>query len=213
MNLKSLRPAIYIFNLLLALAIFVLTKNMNADSAIQAQKLIQIYALVSLGYLYLALLASPLYAAFPTLPYKGQYVFARRALGVSAFFFAALHVYMVTGGSISVLSGFFALEGQALIAIVAGMIAFWILAILAVTSFDVVIQKLTYKRWKFIHRLVYLAGILIVIHAVMLGSHFVNLSTAIPYVFWIAFAFLLILEVIRITKFVLKLKNSVATKA
>ncbi len=58
------------------------------------------------------------------------------------------------------------------------------------------------NKWKPLHRLVYVAGVLIVMHAVQLGTHFVDLSEAIPQLFFAALAVLFLLEIIRVEKYV-----------
>jgi len=75
---------------------------------------------------------------------------------------------------------------------------------MAATSFDFVIAKMTFKKWKLLHRLIYLAGIFILIHALLLGTHFRDLSETIPQIMFIAVFFLLILEGLRIDFFMQK---------
>src|SRR5690606_25227257 len=43
--------------------------------------------------------------------------------------------------------------------------------IMAATSFDVVVRYMTPKRWKLLHRFVYGAGILVIIHIWSVGTH------------------------------------------
>lgn len=166
-------------------------------------QLVQIYALCAVVFLYLALLASPLYKAFPTFPFKPVYIKARRALGVSAFLFGALHGSVVFFKLLNGFRGLAFLNGKPLLAIIFSVFALLILLILTVTSLDPLVKKLG-RLWKPIHRLVYLAGILIVIHALLLGSHFVDLSARIPQLFFIALFVLLALEALRLFTFIQK---------
>lgn len=166
-------------------------------------RLVQIYALCAVVFLYLALLASPLYKALPGFPFKPVYIKARRALGVSAFLFGTLHGSVVFFELLGGLKGLAFLNGKSLLAITFSAIALLILLVLTITSLDPLVKKLG-RLWKPIHRLVYLAGILIVIHALLLGSHFADLSAKIPQLFFIALFILLALETLRFFRFAQK---------
>lgn len=87
----------------------------------------------------------------------------RRALGLYAFFYASLHLLIFTGLD-------YGFDRHLLIAdlatkpyILAGLAAFTILLVLAVTSFQWWMKKLG-KHWKTLHQLVYLAAIIALIH-------------------------------------------------
>jgi DMSO/TMAO reductase YedYZ heme-binding membrane subunit len=164
-------------------------------------KLTQIYALLAVTYLWLALMATPITRYFPTLPGKGKYIHARRAIGVSAWIFAVLHWYWAFFGELGGLSGLLLLALPARGAIAAGSIALCIMTAMAATSTDWAIEKMGFERWKKLHKLVYLAGILVVVHAMMLGSHFSQLNTLIPMVIVGAGGVLGILEATRLGKF------------
>ena len=126
------------------------------------------YAALAFWYLYAALLASPLTQLFPNLPYRMIYVKARRAIGASAFLFGLLHGvinFFLIGG----LAGFLKItsDSQYLIAFSPSFVALIILTLMALTSFDSMVVKL--GVWlKRLHRLVYIAAVLIVIHASIL---------------------------------------------
>ena len=168
------------------------------STSTQVVGLTQIYALVAITYLYIALLATPLTRLFVFLPFRGQYIKARRAIGVSAFFFSLLHAGFAFFGKLGGFAGLGFLDSKYLLAVGFSFLALVILSLLSLTSFDYMVSKLTFPRWKFLHRFVYLAGILIVMHALLLGSHFTDLSGIIPRVFFAAFIVLFGLEAIRI---------------
>lgn len=198
---NNIRFYVLLISVLIAVYIFIwadLTTNSETGRVI---RLTQTYALIAITYLYLALLASPLTKFFKFLPYRGQYIKARRAIGVSAFFFGLIHAYFAFFGELSGFAGLPFLTDKYLIAVSLSATALTILLLMASTSFDFVISKLTHKRWKMLHRLVYLAGILLIIHALMLGSHFQDLSGIIPQVFFTALIFLLILESLRLDEY------------
>ncbi len=92
----------------------------------------------------------------------------RRMLGLYAFFYATLHLL-----SYVVLDQFFA-WGEILADILKrpyitiGMTCFALLIPLAVTSTNAMVRRLGGRRWKRLHRLVYLIGIGAVVHYYML---------------------------------------------
>ncbi len=146
------------------------------DQVAQISQLTRVYALSAITCLYLALLATPLTRIFTFLPYRGLYIKARRAIGVSACYFALLHgsiAFFLQLGGFSSLS---LLSDRYLLAISLSFTALVILILMASTSFDVMVQKLGFKSWKILHRLVYLAATLILIHVLLIGSDFSNHS-------------------------------------
>jgi len=88
----------------------------------------------------------------------------RRMLGLYSFFYAVIHVstYLVFDLNLNLLA-----LGRAIIKhnyILLGMAAFIILAALAATSTNGMIRRLGGARWRALHRLVYAAGLLAVLH-------------------------------------------------
>lgn len=202
---KNIRFYVLSFNVLLAIGVYLYYHLTIPDSTNQIIKLTEAYALLALLYLYLALLASPFTRFFTFFPWRGQYLRARRAIGVSAFFFGLTHASLAFFGQLGGFEGLFFLDSKYLIAISLSTLALIILACMASTSFDYMVTKLTFPRWKMLHRLVYIAAIAILIHALLLGSHFANLSELIPTILFIMISFLLILESFRFDNY-LKLK-------
>lgn len=172
-----------------------------SDNDLQVTELAKIFALLSIFYLYLALLPSPLYDLFPKFPLRGLFLKGRRAIGFSAWFFAEIHSCLIFFGKLKGFSGLLFLNNYYLLAIGVGAISLFILTILAFTSFDFMIAMLTFKKWKFLHRFVYLASILIIIHVLMIGEHFSNLSNPISQLSIFAAIILLFLEAIRLNKY------------
>ncbi|MDB4939876.1 MAG: Sulfoxide reductase heme-binding subunit YedZ [Candidatus Doudnabacteria bacterium] len=199
--LKYIRYIIIIFSVVLAIVIKILVQRSLPLESLSDIRLGEIYALVTLIYLYLTLLVSPLYFNFPQTPFRALYVKARRSLGVSVFLFAALHSYYEFFKLLGGLSGLQFLSGKYLFATILGIIDITVLALLASTSFNYAVKKLG-KKWKMLHRMVYLAGIFIIIHALILGTHFINLSNAIPTIFFIALIVLMVLEAFRFGKYI-----------
>lgn len=164
-------------------------------------RLTQFYGFTAVFFLYLTLLVTPITRYFRFIPYRGQIVKARRALGVSVFYFAILHSTIAFFGQLGGFEGLPFLDTKYLLAVVIGLINILILTVMASTSFDYMEERLTHKVWKFIHRFVYLVGILIIIHVLIIGTHFANLTGVIPKIFFSLIALLLVLEAKRFDDF------------
>lgn len=174
-------------------------------------KLTRYYGLMSLGLLYVVLLIGPAVRVFLWIPYKSKLIFARRGLGISVFYFVVLHSSMAFFLELGGFAGLFYLEGRYLLAVSLGFAAEVILALMAATSFDFAIRKLGYSRWKFLHRFVYLAGVLILVHALLMGTHFANLFSRAQVASFVSLFFLLLVEIIASVKY-LKLKHAAKAK-
>jgi sulfoxide reductase heme-binding subunit YedZ len=107
----------------------------------------------------------------------------RRMLGLFAFFYGSLH--LMTYVAFDRFFHLTTIPGDVIkrpfIAI--GMTAFFLMVPLAITSTDKMVKRLGGKRWMRLHRVVYLAGILGVLHYYMLVKSDVRLP--------MTFAFLL----------------------
>lgn len=166
--------------------------------SLQIIRVEQAYGFVSLLLLYLAIVISPLTKVFVKLPGKDEIVHARRAIGVSAFFFALLHTCITFFGQLDGFSGIEFLSFIFLISLIFGAFSLGVLAIMTVTSFDWVVDHMGYKHWKLLHRLVYLASIALLAHVFLIGPHYDNRLTSIGVVTYIAAGFLIVLEALRI---------------
>lgn len=128
--------------------------------------LIRSAAFTSATLIATALLTGPLARIFPS----RNYVFHRRTLGVLGFTFGIVHVT-------AILAYVFAFDVLATIAIldpytnplIFGILAFLIYLPLYITSTDWATQKLGSRAWKSIHRLVYFAWILTVLHFLIIN--------------------------------------------
>ncbi|MBI3255702.1 MAG: ferric reductase-like transmembrane domain-containing protein [Candidatus Andersenbacteria bacterium] len=171
------------------------------DSALRVASLTQYYALLAFAYLYLALLIGPAVYSFHWLPWRGHIYRARRAVGFSAFIFAQLHAEIAFWGQLGGIKGLPSLPANYVIAITLSSIALLILTLMAATSFDKMVQRLGMKRWKLLHRFIYLASFLVLIHALMIGSHFADMDTAVFRVSFVALVLLLWLEANRLAAY------------
>jgi len=94
-------------------------------------------------------------------------IFARRTLGLYAFFYASLHflIFFAFDRSFSVSSTLSEMVKRQYL--IYGSIGLFVMVPLAVTSTNAMIKRLGGKRWRALHRLAYVAGIAGVIHYYM----------------------------------------------
>ncbi|MBI4973708.1 ferric reductase-like transmembrane domain-containing protein [Candidatus Roizmanbacteria bacterium] len=181
--------------------IVLLISGIVATIASNIQPVHQTYSFLALIYLYISLLSSPLYSVFPTLPFRGLYIKARRSIGQSAFVFAGLHGYFSFINVVGGLHGLKLLDRSYALKMSLGTLAFIILSLMASTSFDKAVAFLGPTHWKNLHRLVYLAGVLIIFHVYLIGPHFANRFSPQSIIFFIALVILFSLEAIRFKKY------------
>lgn len=130
----------------------------------------QLSGLVAVLLLYSAVILTPISKLVKN-GLVDRLLFARRAVGVSAAYFTVLHTIIVLATQSGGLSGLRLLPQRFQIAFILGGIATVILLLMAFTSFDRVIKKMTFRRWKMLHRFVYLAIALVIVHVWMIGTH------------------------------------------
>jgi DMSO/TMAO reductase YedYZ heme-binding membrane subunit len=130
----------------------------------------QCFAAIAALCLYTTLLVGPLYALFPGLRFRSAALAARRALGISTFWFAALHAYF---GFFRFIGGFEGLaywSGYFRRSLACGLVALVILGILTAASLPPAAARLG-RGWKPMQRSLYAAAILTLAHAVTVTVH------------------------------------------
>ncbi len=195
--LNSIRAKILSGGFLVAVGLFAYAQFFIPSQAGVIFKLQQGYALFAFGLLYLTLLISPLTLAFPKFPSAGLLKRGRRALGQLVFFYGALHGGIAFFGQLGGFAGVQFLDNTYRLAIILSFSALCILFLMTITSFDAAVARLTYRRWKLLHRLVYVAGVFLLMHAWMLGSHFADRFGLFMSGMYVALAFLISLEANR----------------
>lgn len=111
----------------------------------------------------LALSITPLRSFFPTAIWVKWLLSKRRAIGVASFIYALLHLvaYLVNKGNLQSIVQ----EGQT-IGLLTGWVAFVIFLLLAATSNDYSLRLLL-RRWKTLHKAVYLGAALTLAHWIL----------------------------------------------
>lgn len=142
----------------------------TADALVAAR---QMYGLTALGVLLGACLIGPLTAVFPRMPMRNILLAGRRAVGVSAFVIAIPHVACYLGPVL--LENWHNLYEPGLLWVVGlmlGLLAILDLTMLAWTSRDAAVKAMGGKRWKRVHRTVYIAMPVLFLHALFVGADF-----------------------------------------
>lgn len=164
---------------------------------LQVTRMEQVYGFVAMLLLYVAILASPLTKLLPRLPFKDAYLHARRAIGVSAFYYAFLHVYITFFDQLGGFGGIGYFNATYNASFIFGILTLWVLFLMAATSFDWVVKKMSFRKWKILHRFVYFASIALLLHIMLIGPHYTNLSP-LGVITYVAAAVLVVLEILRI---------------
>jgi sulfoxide reductase heme-binding subunit YedZ len=135
--------------------------------------------MLTLVFLFLTLAVSPLRRILGL----NWLIKFRRMLGLFAFFYGCLHLltYIAFDRFFRLTTIPHDIATRPFIAV--GMAAFFLMLPLAITSTDAMVKRLGGKRWALLHRVVYVSGILGVLHYYML----VKSDWRVP----ITFAFLL----------------------
>ena len=152
--------------------------------------------LVALIFLIASLAATPLKTTLGwTWPIR-----IRRMLGLYAFFYGSLHflTYLGLDQVLDLRAVFADITKRNFIAV--GFTAFVLLVPLAVTSTDAMVRRLGFVRWKRLHRLVYVAAALGVVHFIWRVKK--DLSQPLTYG-----AVLALLLAIRVVAFGLKMRK------
>lgn len=159
----------------------------------------QVFGLLCILYWYTALVISPI--GYVIGKQRMRHIeFARRAIGVSAFYFALMHAAVALWGQLGGPSQLQFLPSLFKLSLLGGTIALVVLLVMAATSFDKIIGFMTFRRWKWLHRLVYFGGIMAVLHIWSIGTHLTYSTVQLAAL--IALVLLAGLELFRVTKLV-----------
>ncbi len=197
--LNNSRFYILVFSLLLSVSMFAFIRLSIDNDQLFLIRLQQMYGFICLLFWYVALIISPLGHVIGKQHMK-HIEFARRAIGVSAFYFALLHSGIALFGQLGGFEQVQHLPGLFKWSLVGGAAALLVLGLMAATSFDKVIKYMTFKKWKWLHRLVYAAGILVILHVWMIGTHLAY--SGVQMAGFMALAVLVGLELLRTTRIV-----------
>lgn len=194
----NLRFYILVISFLISLFLLGFLRLQISSDQLYIIRLEQFYGFISFAYLYVALLISPLGKVVGKRNWMGNLVYARRAIGVSAAYFAVLHSTIAFFGQFGGFSNLALLPPHFKWAFVFGAIGLIVLLAMAATSIDKVISIMTLRRWQILHRLIYGVSFLIILHIWMIGTHATLIWVRLP--LSVAVLILTGLEAIRIGK-------------
>ncbi len=197
--LNNSRFYILVSSLLLSLAVVASLRLAIPNDQVFYIRSQQVFGLLCIFYWYVALAISPIGHVIGKHRTK-RLEFARRAIGVSAFYFALLHTLIALFGQLGGFGQLAYLPDVFKWSLIGGLVALIVLSLLAITSFDRVIKFMTFRRWKWLHRFIYIGGILAMLHIWTIGTHMVygGVQTAA----FLALAVLAGLELYRISKLI-----------
>jgi DMSO/TMAO reductase YedYZ heme-binding membrane subunit len=172
-HIRKIRGLIYI-------AVFLTTVAIGASAYVQAPDLVQFwvaareyYGMAALGFLLASVAAGPLNYVAPWLPIRAHLALGRRALGVSAFILAGIHAACYLGPTVvRNWRGLWSPGRLWISGLLLGAGLFVNMGVLAYTSRDKAVRELGPKRWKTLHRSVYIVLPGVLIHAILLGADF-----------------------------------------
>lgn len=146
--------------------------------------------MLTLVFLLLTLAVSPLRSVFQF----NALIKFRRMLGLFAFFYGFLHLmtYVAFDRYFNIKSVPTDIVSRPFIAI--GMAAFFLMAPLAITSTNKMVKRLGGKRWKKLHKLVYMAGIAGVLHFWLLVKSDVRLPLTFGFILLLLLAHRLLVK-------------------
>ncbi|MDO8553697.1 MAG: ferric reductase-like transmembrane domain-containing protein [Candidatus Micrarchaeota archaeon] len=191
---KKARILIYVIAFLLVVA----TWLVYSKEGTMTTDMSNAFGYLAFSFLSLALIVTPIRVIWPKFELNTTFLMARRALGVSAFIFALFHssiqFFVNFAGDINILSTY----ASANIFLLFGSISLTILFLLFITSTDYAVRKLG-KTWFSLHKLVYLAYPVIILHAYKIGLDFLDGKIDLySGSFLVIAAITILLEIIRI---------------
>ncbi len=166
---KGVRLYIAVATLVVTLETWWWASASYSGTILFATRLEEVYAWLALGLLIMAVAIGPVYSTWPRLPLKSIMFDARRLIGISAAWFASLHAtiaYVALFNSANPLDlprNYQQSFGLAVVGII-------ILLVMAFTSFDRAFRGMGIW-WFRLHRFVYAALLVSLLHAFMIGVH------------------------------------------
>lgn len=146
-------------------------------STLYPTRIEEVYAWLAVGLLTVAVSIGPVYKLFPKLPAKRILEDGRRWIGISAAWFSLLHV-LIAYFTLFKGSNPLQLPKAYQESFLVGIIALLILLAMALTSFDKAFKSMGIW-WFRLHRLVYVAIVLTLLHAFLIGVHATDLPVLI----------------------------------
>lgn len=174
---RGIRLYIALGVLLVTLEVWWWASASYSGSVLFATRMEEAFAWLALAMICLAVSIGPVYSIWPRLPGKRIMSDARRLVGVGGAWFASLHI-LIAYISLFKAANPLSLPANYQRAFALGALGAVILLAMAFTSFDRAFKGMGIW-WFRLHRLVYLALVVIVLHAFIIGVHATDLSVLI----------------------------------
>jgi DMSO/TMAO reductase YedYZ heme-binding membrane subunit len=172
-HIRNVRTLIYAAVALTIVSIGLYSFLMSPDAVQAWVSAREFYGLGALTLLLASMLIGPLIFVLPWLPMRAHLALGRRALGVSAFSLAVVHAVSYLGPTIDWNWRTLYTPGTLWMAgLLLGIPLIATMGTLAFTSRDQVVRRLGPKRWKKLHKAVYLLLPGTLLHAIFLGADF-----------------------------------------
>ncbi len=169
---RGVRFYIAAATILISLEVWWWVSTAYSGSSLYSIRLTEIYAWLATIYLFTAISIGPVCKIFKKLPNKKVLYDARRLLGVSAAWYASLHVIIAYSGLFKFANPL-SLPSSYQQSFALGSVALLVLLAMAFTSFDKAFNGLGIW-WFRLHRLVYLAVMTGLLHIFLSGAHASN---------------------------------------
>ena len=145
------------------------TLSLSPNNALFWKQSLVICGYTAAGLLALTLCAAPMHKHLPQSHLFTVLNQRKREIGLSSFFYAVIHAFSYFIKK-SITTGQLPWKFLLHPVILPGILALVILLILALTSFNYWIKKLTWTKWKTLHRAVYIAEAAVFLHMVLRGG-------------------------------------------
>lgn len=155
----------------LSLIIFFALRITIVDSRLRDIRLQQIFGLCAVTYWYILLLMAPISKIAGQRKWLPSVLFTRRALGVSVAYFGVLHFYLAITQQLQGWHGIWLLPRSFQLAVLSGFTTLVVLLVMAALSIDKLVKLIGFKQWKWLGRISYIAGLLIIVHVWIIGTH------------------------------------------
>lgn len=166
---KGVRFYIGIATILVTFEVWLWASSSYAGTSLFSIRLAEIYAWLATICLTIAVSIGPTFKVFKNLPGRRQFFDSRRLLGVSAAWFATIHT-LIAYIALFKAPNPFSLPSAYQRSFAAGLVALIILLAMAFTSFDKAFKGMG-VWWFRLHRFVYVAVGLTLLHAFLSGTH------------------------------------------
>jgi DMSO/TMAO reductase YedYZ heme-binding membrane subunit len=205
-SLRNIRFYVLLFAVLLSIAVFYQTvTGIGYEEGVPS--LVRSYALLTIVFLYLALLIGSATFALRSFPHRAQLIISIRALSVASFYYALLHTLLVIVKTSDGYAEQFAPQSNVLLSTLFGLAALLIFSLLAIASTDRIVHRISARQRTLLGRLFYIVGVLSLLHAYFLRSALFDPASRLMRVFTAAMIVFLALEAWRMmsiarTKFI-----------